>query len=262
MKKNLIMLTLLASLFFIGLLIYDFSDEIDKDITNKVWYGINNNQITILKLDNNKISYIYDENEEFVEGFENCSSLHYNHNHNKTKFNCAGKSNNMSFAYYDDSILNLTLNKGFLTFYASKKEAEVACVFKASNITDNQYQDLLSIKLDDYKYLKFSEINKYYNSKKDYFVAFLNSDVNLDNILNLEAFNKLLTNNNLDIQVLDINNISIKNIESLRNLSNLFNEDIFNKKGINIYKIGNEKVELSKTIDIKNIAELDSINWE
>lgn len=261
MKKNFILLTFLASLFIVGLMIYDFSDEIDKDITNKTWYGINDNKITTLNLANNKINYLYESNES-VEGFNNCSSLHYNNNDKVTKFNCNGKTYKIVFAYYDDSTLSIKLNENIYTFYNLKKSAEIANMLKENNLEENQYQELLSMNLEDYQYTSVNLIKKYYNSKKDYLVAFINSDVNINNVLNIEAFNKLLTTTDKDVKVLDIKNLSNQSINILNDISAVFNQENYQDSIINIYKIGNNKVDLVKTIDINKMSEIDSINWE
>ena len=38
MKQNIILIIILIGLFIFGLLIYDFSDELDKTLYNNSWY--------------------------------------------------------------------------------------------------------------------------------------------------------------------------------------------------------------------------------
>ena len=66
-KQNIVMAIILIFLFVFGLLIYDFSDKLDDNISNNNWYRLENNKMTVVNFKNEKFSYLYDENKEEVE---------------------------------------------------------------------------------------------------------------------------------------------------------------------------------------------------
>ncbi len=68
-KQNVVMAIILIFLFVFGLLIYDFSDKLDDNISNNNWYRLENNKMTVVNFKNEKFSYLYDENKEEVEEF-------------------------------------------------------------------------------------------------------------------------------------------------------------------------------------------------
>ena len=58
MKQNIIMIIILVALFFFGLLIYDFSDNLDNSVINHEWYALDNEQMTVLSFEDNKFAII------------------------------------------------------------------------------------------------------------------------------------------------------------------------------------------------------------
>ena len=144
MKNKLFLFIILIVLFVFGILIYDFSDEIDSKLTSGKWYIDNNNQINILSLKGNKFKYTNEDGKEISE-YSNCNTYQYNSNVSMIKFKCNGVSKKIYISNYDDNSLVLTENGEERKFYASKELALIENFKIVNNLSDNDYNRLLSI---------------------------------------------------------------------------------------------------------------------
>ena len=69
MKQNIIMIIVLVILFLFGLVIYDFSDELDKSISDLDWYKVEGSRVSVLNFENQKFSYFNKEDGKQLEPF-------------------------------------------------------------------------------------------------------------------------------------------------------------------------------------------------
>lgn len=80
MKKNIILISLLILLFVFGLLIYDFSDNLNKEIINKDWFLADNNDLYEISFKDN--NFVYLKNNKKIVDFEDCKNYHFNNSTN------------------------------------------------------------------------------------------------------------------------------------------------------------------------------------
>src|SRR5574344_1762892 len=109
MKQNIIMVIILIALFFFGLLIYDFSDQLSSDVTKHDWYLYQNNDLTVMSFKKNKFVYYKVSSGKSIKGYESCSTYTYNKSINVVKLNCSATGNKIYMASYDDDTLKLTI---------------------------------------------------------------------------------------------------------------------------------------------------------
>ena len=76
MKKGFIFILILVVLFVGAILIYDFSDIPSEMLAGHDWYLIENNDVYVLNLENNKFSFKNKNNDE--ERYKNCNTYKYN----------------------------------------------------------------------------------------------------------------------------------------------------------------------------------------
>ena len=69
MKKGFIFILILAVLFVGAILIYDFSDIPSEMLAGHDWYLIENNDVYVLNLENNKFSFKNKNNDDKVIKF-------------------------------------------------------------------------------------------------------------------------------------------------------------------------------------------------
>ena len=108
MKKGFIFILILVVLFVGAILIYDFSDIPSEMLAGHDWYLIENNDVYVLNLENNKFSFKNKNNDE--ERYKNCNTYKYNNSSNVIKLDCSIKNNKLYIATYDENKLVVTIN--------------------------------------------------------------------------------------------------------------------------------------------------------
>lgn len=108
MKKDIILLLILASFFCLGISIFDFSDSLPNDITSNKWYNFFENKLEYISFKNDVFKYTIDEKK--TPGFEECERYHYNSNNDIIKLNCDKQLVLASFNK-ENIILNIEGNK-------------------------------------------------------------------------------------------------------------------------------------------------------
>lgn len=125
MKQNIIMVVILITLFFFGLLIYDFSDALDDEIVSHDWYLMQEEQMTIMSFKNNQFSYYYEATKKPVTLYDSCLTYRFNRSINVIKLNCSVKGNKLYIVAVNDETLMITVEGEEKTFYATKEAAEI-----------------------------------------------------------------------------------------------------------------------------------------
>ena len=113
MKKGFIFILILVVLFVGAILIYDFSDIPSEMLAGHDWYLIENNDVYVLNLENNKFSFKNKNNDE--ERYKNCNTYKYNNSSNVIKLDCSIKNNKLYIATFDEN--KLLNNKIYISYY-------------------------------------------------------------------------------------------------------------------------------------------------
>lgn len=261
MKQNIIMIIILIILFFFGLIIYDFSDELDKTISDYKWYKIENKEMTVISFKDRVFSYYYMETEKPVGLFEACTSFRFNRSINVIKLNCHIKENKLYIATVNDKKLTITINGEEKTFYINESEAIKANFIKQNNLNEEQFGDLMDTSLTEFNVITVDDIVEMHKSKNNQLLAFVSKELTIQNALNLKALHNMISNTNTSILILDIDNLEISDIEKLTKI-NIKISDIIEKTktSISIYNIGNKNHELITGIEVSAFSEIENYN--
>lgn len=261
MKQNIIMLVILLILFLFGLLIYDFSDAIDKNISDYKWYRISYNKLTAISFKDQNFSYYYVETKKPVSLFESCNTYRYNRSINVIKLNCHIKENKLFLSNVNEKELTININGEENHFYINETEAIKADFMKQNNLNEEQYNNLMDTSLTKFNIITFDDVIKMFKSKKNQLIAFVNDEVTIQNALNLKALHNFINNTNNNIYVVDLNNLEASEIEKFNNINIKIKEiSAKNKQAISIYSIGNKEIQLITGIEVKAFSELDNYN--
>ncbi|MDD4795992.1 MAG: hypothetical protein PHG03_05520, partial [Bacilli bacterium] len=149
MKQNIIMIILLVALFIFGLLIYDFSDELNPSITDHDWYSIED-EMTVISFKDRKFSYFYASTGEAVSLYELCINYRFNKSINVIKLNCNLRQNKLYITKTTDEELILTIDGEEKTFYASEVLAKEAKFMESNKLSKSEFNDLMNIDLNKY----------------------------------------------------------------------------------------------------------------
>jgi hypothetical protein len=263
MKQNIIMVIILIALFIFGLLIYDFSDELDSKITSHNWYIYENKEMDVMSFKNNEFSYTNADTKKSVVAFESCVTYRYNKSINVIKLNCSILGNKIYIKSYDDEHLILTINNEEITLYKSRELAEAAKFKNDNNLTDSEYNILMNKDLTKYKSVTTDEIVKLNKSKDINYVAFINGNLNYDDTFNYEALDSII-NKNSDkiIYVYNTKDINESDISKLHQVSDLFTLKLsdYVSNNIKIYRITKKSIIFLDEINVTNYAEASSYN--
>ncbi|MFA6777238.1 MAG: hypothetical protein WCR80_02135, partial [Bacilli bacterium] len=194
MKQNIIMITLLIALFIFGLLIYDFSDELDSSITEHDWYSVYEDEMTIISFKDQKFSYFYASTGEAVSIYELCLNYRFNKSINVIKLNCNIRQNKLYITKITEEELILTIDGEEKTFYASENLANEAKFMETNNLSQEEFNDLMNIDLNKYTLTSSDDINLLYKSKETKLIAFVSDTKTIKNALNLRALYNLTNN--------------------------------------------------------------------
>lgn len=260
MKQNIIMIIILISLFFFGLLIYDFSDELDTSVSEHKWYRIEENKPTVIDLSNREFSYYYQETGEPVGDYQLCTGFRFNRSINVIKLNHSFKQRKIYIVNKDEKELNLTIEGKEKIFYATEELAVHGDFIANNNLTKDQFAELMNIDLEKFDFTTVNDILKLYKNKNTGLIALVSSEKSIQNALNVKALFNFNTHSSL--AVLNLDNILTKDLAKLNKLTKDIpeKEEEINKNKISIYKVGNKKFELMKQIEVTTFNEIDNYN--
>ncbi len=262
MKQNIIMIVILIALFFFGLLIYDFSDELDHTVTSHDWYSLEEEEMTVISFKDRKFSYFYASTGEKVSLYDLCITYRFNRSINVIKLNCNVKGNKLYITEISEDELILTIDGKEKTFYKNEELAEEANFKEKNNLSEEDFNKLMDIDLNKFTTTKVEEIISLHKSKNVKLLAFVNEDKTIRNALNLKALYNLSANSNKSLLVLDFEKLTNIEFNQLVKLNNKIPKDIseFNKDIISIYIVGNKNFELTTDIEVTTFNEVDDYN--
>ncbi len=259
MKQNIIMIIVLVILFLFGLVIYDFSDELDKSISDLDWYKVEGSRVSVLNFENQKFSYFNKEDGKQLEPFSSCKSFRYNRSINVIKLNCHISANKLYIVSASDNKLVMTINGEENVFYPSEKEAIKADFIKKNNLNEEDYTDLMEISFTDYNLINKDRLIEIYNSKEIELVTFVTKEETIQNALNIRALHNFIINSNTDVYLVDIDTLLEEDIKDLNKIKIDIKEIKENlKKSISIYNIGSKTKELITGIEVSTYGELSN----
>lgn len=259
-KQNIVMFIILALLFVFGLLIYDFSDELEDNISNNNWYRLENNKMTVVNFKNEEFSYLYDETKEEVSEFKECKEFRYNKSINILKLNCKIKKNKIYLSSIDDRKLSLTLNGDPKTFYISKEDAIKYDFIEKNELDEEQFQDLINTSLSDFDLIEHQNLMEIYKSKETVLVAYVTKELTIQNALNLKALYQFINQTNNTLYILNMDKLEEEELKELNKF--IDTKNLIENKHIHIpiYKVGNKKCELITGIEVNALSELEAYN--
>lgn len=262
MKQNVIMIVILIALFVFGLLIYDFSDELDKSITSHNWYIYENNDISVMSFKNNEFTYYQLGSKKDISDYDLCTTYRYNRSINVIKLNCSVIGNKIYIASYDKNTLKITIDGKEKVLYRSEELAKEDEFKKANNLTEEEYEQLINKDILKYNSNTIDEIITLYKSKTTKYVAFINSNITYHNALNYKALDNIISKTDKVIVTITTDDLSLIEAQKLHEISDVFSEKAtdYVSDEIRIYQIGNKKVKLIDTINVKNILDASNYN--
>lgn len=248
MKKGLVFILILSVLFMGAILIYDFSDIPDEKLAGHEWYLVDNNDIYVLKLEDNKFSFKNKYNEE--DRYQNCNTYKYNNSSNIIKLDCSIKNNKIYIATYDDNKLVVTLNGEERTLYRTEELALEYKFMEENGLSEEKYNELFNLKFDDKYFINVEEFIKLYKSKNNKQVVLVTSKLNYKNILDYVKLSNLLDDNYKLINIDSLSDSDMKKLYKYLSISD------FDNNKITVYDVYNKKVKVNMVIDLNNISEL------
>lgn len=256
------MIIILVALFFFGLLIYDFSDNLDNSVINHEWYALDNEQMTVLSFEDNKFAYYLKENNEKITDYQNCSDFKYNRSINVIKLKCDVKVNKLYVSEINEDELILTIEGKEKIFYASEQLVAEAEFRKENNLTKKEFADLMNIDLSIFTMSNVSEITKLYKNKETKLIAFVSENNTIQNALNLKALDNFANNSTKPLLVINYQKIEKSELSNLVKYNNKLPKKVenFKEDKISLYLVGNKKFELFKDIEVNNYNDLNSYN--
>ena len=250
MKKNIILISLLILLFVFGLLIYDFSDNLDKEITNKNWFLVEDNDLYEISFKDN--NFVYLKNNKKIVDFEDCKNYHFNNSTNVVKLGCNNKK--AYIASFNENTLTMTIDNKESTYYSSEDLAYEENFKKQNELTDDEYKSLVAIDLSEYSSISMKEVNSIYKGKKNVNIALVNETINYNNVFNMNVLTTMIKKSEQKYQLLFIDKLNETNLEKLNSYTKLKE---YNSNEILIYEVGNKKFKLKEKIKITDKEEMN-----
>lgn len=256
------MIVILVALFFFGLLIYDFSDELDNSVTVHDWYALEDDEMTVISFKDRKFSYFYEATGKKVSLYDLCVTYRFNRSINVIKLNCNVKGNKLYVSEITENELILTIDGKEKTFYATKDLANEAAFMAKNNLSKEEFKDLMIIDLNKFTITTADDVVSLYKSKNVKLVAFVNEEQTIKNALNLRALYNLAANSNKSLLVIDYSKLSAVELAKLIKINDKIPENIsdFNKNIIPIYIVGNKSFELTTDISVNAFSEVNNYN--
>lgn len=249
MKQNIIMIGILIALFVFGLLIYDFSDELDKKITNHKWYLYENNTVDVMSFTNNEFSYYNLDSKKTLNDYRDCVTYRYNKSIKVIKLNCSILGNKIYIESFNDETLKITVEGKEKILYSTKEKALIESFKEKHNLTEEEYQKLVNVDFNKYNYLMVDEIISLYKGKTIKKIALINTNVTYLNALSFQKLDEYLKSN--EVSFLNVDNLTEEEATKLSNISELFSKQPkdYIKSEINIYEIGKKQIKLIDTME-------------
>lgn len=219
--KNKRMITIIICMLFVTLLsgLYVFYNyPMDENIKDVSWfsYNIKTGTYDILKIEESKLTYMYDGNE-----YNGCSNYNYNSKSKKIILSC-GKE--IVIKDFKNNYLSLIINGETKTFFKATDDALNYEFQKYYEKSIAEYESEKS-QIKEVVKIDFNKLFDLYNSSEKNVVVFMGDECNnLDCILILGVLEKWTVDNS-NVYFIDSTNLTQSDSNRLYMLSNSFNKD-------------------------------------
>ena len=252
MKKKLFLLIVLIVLFVFGVLIYDFSDEVDEVLLKNKWYFDSNNEIYILSFKDNKLEFVTEDGKKY-EDYNNCT-YQFNKNVSMLKLKCDKGSKKLFIKEYDDKKLVLNEDNIDKYFYSSRELALIENFKKTNNLTDNDYNSLISINFEDDLFINYKVFHDLLKSKIKVYVGIISNNISYENVYNYQVLNNLINNSSKKFYLLNVNDLTEEEITKLKKY---IKQDSYDNK-LYVYEVNNKKIKVKVIIDTINKNDINN----
>jgi len=261
MKQNIIMIAILVALFFFGLLIYDFSDELDKSISSRSWYAVMEGELARVSFSNHNFVFVNPETDERIPHFSDCVTYRFNRNINVIRLNCNVKGNKIHLSNITDDSITLTLDGDEVDFFILEEEAWNADFRNRNNLTLEEFNSIISFDFNKYTEVRASDVEAITRGD-DRYVAFVNNSQTFKNALNVEALRNFANNSSIPVVVIIIDDLTNEDLARLRRLNREIHSNVedFDLDTILLYKAGDRKLTFIDEIDVYDFSEAESYN--
>lgn len=249
MKKTFVFILLLMVLFMGAILIYDFSDIPSDLLAGHEWYLIENNEVYVLKLDDNK--FIFKNLDSNKDRYENCNTFKYNNSSNIIKLDCNIKNNKIYIATYDDEKLVATLNGEERTFYSTKDLAYEYDFILRNDLTLDSYNELFNLNFNDEYFINVNEFLKLYKKKSNKKVVLVTSKLDYKNILDYVKLSHVINDN---YKLINIDSLSDNDRSKLYKYIGITEYDY---EKVIVYNVSKKNVSIGEVFDLNSVNELN-----
>lgn len=248
MKKGVVLVLILSVLFMGAILIYDFSDIPDEMLAGHEWYLVDNSEVYVLKLEDNRFSFKNKNSDE--DRYQNCNTFKYNNSSNIIKLDCNIKNNKIYIATYDEKKLVVTLNGEERTLYSSEELAIEYKFIEDNNLSEEKYNELFNLKFDDKYFINVDEFVKLYNKKNRVNVVLVTSKLNYKNILDYVKLSKEIDDS---YKLINVDSLSDSDIKKLYKYVGITE---FDYNLVTVYDVYKKNVNIKEVIDVKSFSEI------
>ena len=255
MKKKIFLSLVMIVLFVFGILIYDFSDEMGEELVGHSWYMTNNNEVYVLSLKNN-IFDLKDEEGKKAEMYRTCSTFQYNSNVSMIKLRCEGASKKIYISNADDNSLVLNDEGEEYAFYNSRELALVEDFKTENELSNEEYDELLSISFDQNLIINYNKFMSLYKGKSSVYVAFITNNINYHNVYKYVVLNNLITNSSKKFYLINVDNLNEEELKKINKIT-----DVEEYKDV-VYVFEVKKKNIKTKVKIDALGKKDLINYQ
>jgi transcriptional regulator with XRE-family HTH domain len=258
------MIAILVVLFIFGLLIYDFSDELGKEIANYDWYKVQESGMTVLSFRDHKFSYIYEETGRSFGPYANCRTFKYNHSIQVLRLDCSVRGNKLFITPVEDDRLVITVDNVEKTFFKNREDAINARFMEDNDLTQLELEDLLDYNLADFNRVSINEVSDLQRGRSSEYVAIIKDFENLRTALNVKTLSLLENEVERNLSLIIVNDKPANDIDRLNDLFLAFDDCLTMVEVIPIYLVGERTVTLAGVIDTERYNEINNFEkiWE
>ena len=256
MKQNIIMVIILIALFFFGLLIYDFSDELEATITKNDWYRVEEKQMLIMSFRDNRFSYIYEVTGLTYGDYESCETFRFNRSINVIRLNCGVKGNKIRLSKIDEDEKVIVIERTEKTFHNSRENAINANFIIENELTEEAFNSLMNYDLNIFNQIRINRINNFHNSRENTFIALVYNRNSIQNALNIRVLSNYVDN----ISILIVDELNENEYQTLTRLNKDLPADLdyFDQDTIPVFRIGNQRMTLVHRIEVIDYPDINN----
>lgn len=217
-KWAIIIICMICITVFCGLYVF-YNYPMNEEIKSVVWYNYNIKTGTydILKIEESKLTYMYDGNE-----FDGCSKYYYNSKERKLLLDC-GKE--IVIKSFEGNSLKLIINKEEKVFF---KDTDESLNYEFKKYFEKSISEYKNEKDQAREILKieFKKLYDLYNSEERNIVVIMGDECNnLDCSLVLGVLEKWSVDNS-NVYYIDSNYLTSSNLNSMNSIDSNFSKDI------------------------------------